>query len=740
MAVVLSGGGAKAFSHIGVLKALEENDIPIDYIVGNSMGALIGALYASGYRPDEIQVMLTDPAFISIENAVSETRVSFYQHREPNASFARIPFYIKNGLRFDLPFKMYDLQYIDFRMMSVFASATAAAHYNFDSLMIPFRCIAADIDSSRLLTLKKGNLSKAIRASMTFPLFIRPVEIDGNMLFDGGIYNNFPVDVACQEFQPDFIIGSKAIRNFSKANPDDVVSLLQNMLMQKADFSIGSSDGILIETISGDESIFHFARINEYIDSGYVAALRVIPELKKKLPHSHSKTVVAEEREHFKAKEPDEEVSEVKFEGINELQQKYFRQILGLKKQSGFNLNTMYSHFVKLHRNENIKSVYPSLTYYPHNKGSVLELDITQNDPLAVEIGGYISSTGINEGYVGLDYMDLRKTARHLSASANFGTFYNSVAAMGRIEFPAKVPLILQLNFSSSRKNYFSNARFFFEDQFPAYIIIDENYAELAGIIPSGQDGLFTLGFSNLNMSYKYYPDNYFSRNDTSDISNFYFATPFVEYEYETLNRKQFASRGKYLLIGFNAYFGTEHTIPGSKSHGETEIKRNLGFYSLVLRYQQYWKLTSPMDIGISIDMDITGKPILSNYISSLLISSPFEPLEFMKTKFLESYRAPSSGGIGLTTVFELQRQFEFRLNGYCYVPYQKILLDSDGRNGRLSTPFSYQYFAGSAQLVYHPPIGVISASINYINQPGSKFGFLLNLGYLLFNKSRFYR
>ncbi|MFA5419393.1 MAG: hypothetical protein WC341_13150, partial [Bacteroidales bacterium] len=269
---------------------------------------------------------------------------------------------------------------------------------------------------------------------------------------------------------------------------------------------------------------------------------------------------------------------------------------------------------------------------------------------------------------------------------------------------------------------------------------IDENYAELAGIIPSGRDGLFTLGFSNLNMNFKYYQDNYFSRNDTSDISNFYFATPFVEYEYETLNRKQFASRGKYLLIGLNAYFGTEHTTPGSKSNGGTEIKRDLSFYSLVLRYQQYWKLASPMDIGISLDLDITGKPILSNYVSSLLISSPFEPLEFMKTKFLEGYRAPSSGGLGLITVFELHRQFDFRLNGYCYVPYQKILLASDGRNGTLSVPFSYRYFAGSAELVYHPPIGVISASVNYINQPGSKFGFLLNLGYLLFNKSRFYR
>ncbi|MBU3928379.1 MAG: patatin-like phospholipase family protein [Bacteroidetes bacterium] len=740
VAVVLSGGGAKAFSHIGVLMALEENDVPIDYVVGNSMGALIGALYASGYSPIEIQAMLIDPAFISLNKLNDERKVRFYQHKEPNASFASFPFYIQKGLRFDIPFEMYDLQYVDFKMMNAFATATAAANYQFDSLMVPFRCIAADIDASNLVVFREGNLAKAVRASMTFPLFIRPVEIEGKMLFDGGMYNNFPVDVAFEEFSPDFIIGSKAVRNFSKANPDDLVSLLQNMLMQKANYTIDSAVGFLIETTCGDEGIFHFSRIQEYIDSGYVAATRMMPELKKRLPHSHSKASKAELRQEFTAKKPNAYVNNVKFLGVNDAQQHYFKQILGLKKQPGFNLETIDHFFVKLYRNENVKSVYPSLIYYPHSKGNELELEINLTDPLAVDIGGYISSSGVNEGYVGLDYMQLGKTAKHFSVSTNFGTFYNSVAGLARIEFPARLPLIIQAHFSTSRKNYFSSARYFFEDQFPAYILLDENYFELAGIVPAKQNGLFTLGFSNLNLNFRYYQDNYFSRNDTSDVSNFYFATPFIEYEYETLNRKQFASRGKYLLLGLNTYFGTEHTIPGSKSEVSMEIKRDLNFYSLVVRYQQYWKIASLVNMGISFDLDISNKPVLSNYVSSLLLSSPFEPLEIMKTKFLESYRAPSSGGLGLITIFELNRQFELRINGYLYVPYQKIILADNGRTPLLSEPFSHHNVAASTQLVYHPPIGVISASVNYLDQQGQKFGFLLNLGYLLFNKSRFYR
>lgn len=740
VALVLSGGGAKAFSHIGVLKALDEGNIPIDYIVGNSMGALIGALYAAGYSPDEIQLMLSSHAFEGIGKVSYDKRVCFYQHYESNASFVSLPLYVRKGLRLEVPFKLYDLQYIDFKMMNAFAGAAAAANYNFDSLMIPYRCVAADIDSSQLVILKNGHLAKAVRASITFPLFISPIKVDGNWLFDGGVYDNFPVTVARDEFKPDFIIGSKAVKNYSKANPDDVVSLLQSMLMQKADFRIDSTDGVLIETPSGDESIFHFSRINEYIDSGYMAALKMLPEIEQKLKHSHSFNTIREKRDSFKQKKPGGEVIAVGFLGVNDAQRHYFRQLLGLKRHPGFPRESFEQRFIKLQRNENVKSVYPSLTYDGDQKGYELLLEMSLNDPLAVDIGGYISSSGVNEGYVGLDYMHLGKTAKHAAISGYFGTFYNSIAGVARIEFPAHLPFIAQLNFLTSRKNYFSNARYFFEDEFPAYIISDENYVELAGFLPIGNNGLLTMGISNLNTNFRYYQDNYFSRSDTADISNFYFAVPFVEYEFNTLNNKQFASRGKYFFAGIGGYFGDEHSIPGSTSQGQTELNVARQFYNISLKYQEYWKLFSPLAIGISADVNVSNRPLAENYLSSLLISKPYEPLEYMKTKFLENYRAPSYGGIGIVGILQISQPFELRVNGNYFVPYQKVLVAEDQIHAKLSDPLRYQYFMASAQLIYHPPIGVISISANYVDQPGSKFGFLLNLGYLIFNKSRFYR
>jgi len=161
-------------SHIGVLKALEENNIPIDYIIGNSMGAMVGALYASGYSPDQINQFLSNGKLYEFNRGNKKSEYFYFQKYEDNPSWITIPFAIDNGLKARLPFNIYNIQDLDYMMMEFYAGAAAAANYNFDSLFVPFRCVATDIDSSELIILKDGDLAKAARASITFPFFVRP--------------------------------------------------------------------------------------------------------------------------------------------------------------------------------------------------------------------------------------------------------------------------------------------------------------------------------------------------------------------------------------------------------------------------------------------------------------------------------------------------------------------------------------------------------------------------------------
>ena len=333
VALVLSGGGAKAFAHIGVLKALEENNIPIDFVVANSIGSVIGGLYVSGYSPEEIKNFMADHKLYNFKKGDTKNERFLFQSRGNDASILRIPFSLERGFQVRLPYNVYNVQEIDYLLMEQFARPAAAAGYDFDSLMIPFRCVAADIDSSRLLVLKSGDLAKSVRASMTFPFFIRPIKVNGKLLFDGGMYDNFPVNTAESEFNPDFIIGSKAADNYLSPDEDDIVSQMVNMLMKKADFNIDSTSGLLIEIKSGEESIFNFEDIEKYIDSGYVATIRAIPDLKKGISREQTTESILAKRAAFKRKQPELSIDKVIVTDVNAKQEVYFQKSFRIKKE-----------------------------------------------------------------------------------------------------------------------------------------------------------------------------------------------------------------------------------------------------------------------------------------------------------------------------------------------------------------------------------------------------------------------
>ena len=624
--------------------------------------------------------------------------------------------------------------------MELFAGPAAAADYNFDSLMIPFRCVATDIDSSVLITLHEGDLAKAIRASITFPFFLRPIKVNDKLLFDGGMIDNFPIEIAVESFNPDFIIGSQAVQNYGAPDADDVFSQMQNMLMRKADFSVDSSKGIMIEIGSGPESVFQFQKAGSYIDSGYVAAMRAIPEIKSRVKRIRSDKEIAKKRKGFKDKEPQIIIGDIVITGVTKKQEHYFMKSIRFKEDEVVTSKVFRKQYVRLMANENVRMVYPSLYFNDSTNKYDITMDIKTSDPFNIGFGGYISSSAVNQGYVKLGFQHLGKTSKHVNISTNFGTFYNSFSAMAKYEQQGKVPFYIMADFLISRKNYFANARYFFEDQAPAFIVIDENYIDVNVGIPVGLSHVFRLGAASMNLNTLYYQDNYFTRTDTADRSNFYFFNPYIEFERYNLNRKQFASQGSLFFVGFNYYNGNEHTIPGTTTTGMEEFRRDHYFFLLSLHYEQYFNILKPVVIGLSFDGAYSNKPLLSNYVSSLVIASPYEPVLHMRTIFLQNYRAYSYGGIGAKAIFQLYKQLELRIEAYYYVPYQKILPATEYANVSLSKPFTYHYMAATAQLVYHTAFGPIGLAVNYFDKPDDKVTVLFNIGFLIFNHSRFYR
>ena len=191
--LVLSGGGAKGSAYIGVLKVLEQNNIPIDYIVGTSIGAYVGGMYALGYDIDEIErIMLTLPWDNGFSDFIPRESLSYVnkQHRDRYNLSIRLgysdgEFKVPHGLL--LGQSAYQILQHSTDTVSSFAS--------FDDLAIPYRAVASDIATAQMVVLDSGSINQAMKASASVPGIVAAVEIDGRMLVDGGITNNMPIDV-----------------------------------------------------------------------------------------------------------------------------------------------------------------------------------------------------------------------------------------------------------------------------------------------------------------------------------------------------------------------------------------------------------------------------------------------------------------------------------------------------------------------------------------------------------------
>lgn len=192
--LVLSGGGARGLAHVGVLEALEEQRIPIDAIAGTSMGAVVGGLYASGMTPSAIDELLRNMDWsVAFRDRPARNTLNFRRKQDDREFLVRFPLGIQSG-SFRVPRGLIQGQ----RLTQTLRLETlpVAAIEDFDRLPTPFRAVAADLETGARVVLGSGDLTSAMRASMSAPGVFAPVEVDGRLLVDGGIVENLPVDVA----------------------------------------------------------------------------------------------------------------------------------------------------------------------------------------------------------------------------------------------------------------------------------------------------------------------------------------------------------------------------------------------------------------------------------------------------------------------------------------------------------------------------------------------------------------
>ena len=270
LGLVLSGGGARGFAHIGVLKALEEAQIPIDFIAGSSMGSIVGALYAAGYGADTLQYLALNTNWRDLFQD-DPARQSLFITQKPNQTDHTLQFRM-NHFRPVIPGGLSVGQ----KLQNFFTTLTLSANYrsggDFSQLKIPFLAVATDLVSGERVILNHGNLAEVMQASSAVPIIFRPVEYQGRLLVDGGIVDPLPVDVA-RGMGADVVIAVNTqdeLRNRDQlAAPWEIIDQVISISILKAAKAQSVAADVFIVPDIGDHASTSFSHIDELIQRGY---------------------------------------------------------------------------------------------------------------------------------------------------------------------------------------------------------------------------------------------------------------------------------------------------------------------------------------------------------------------------------------------------------------------------------------------------------------------------------------
>ena len=275
--LALSGGGARGSAHIGVIRALEEAGVKVDLVAGTSMGAIIGALYASGHDADAIEEILVT---MDWEAALSDrpARIDRTMRLKELEDRLLVPYRLGfNNGEIQLPLGVIEGQHLDQVFHEILRPVIDIR--DFDKLQIPFRAVATDLVSGEQVVLSKGSLTEAVRASMSVPGVFAPVKVDGRLLVDGGMSNNLPVSVL-REMGADIVIAvdisSPLLTEKQMTSVLSVTEQLTNFLTRRtteAQIALLGEEDLLIVPDLGNFSSANFNAAAEIVVKGYEAAV-----------------------------------------------------------------------------------------------------------------------------------------------------------------------------------------------------------------------------------------------------------------------------------------------------------------------------------------------------------------------------------------------------------------------------------------------------------------------------------
>ncbi len=737
--VVLSGGGARGLYHVGILKALEDNNVPIDYVSGTSMGAIVAGMYAAGYSPHEmVEFFITDSVQTWLTGEIPKEYTYYFKRYDPTPEMLSINI---RGLtddkvhsKFLLPTNAISPYRIDLAFMSMMQGASWAANENFDSLMVPFRCVASDGYNKKEVVFKSGSLPFAIRTSMTIPFAFTPLKKDSVLLYDGGLYNNFPWQTIQEDFAPDILIGGSCSENFPNPKVDDPIGQLATLITEKTDYTLPGKEDVMIQRIFKDVEVLDYSKATFIIARGYEDAMKQMDGIKKKIKRNVSKKEISKKRDEFKSRIKPIMFEEIIVGGLNSKQTEFVYKQLDIAGRELIAPEYFEQQYMKILATKQFKAEFP-LVELNHETGYYkIKLKLKTEPLLKIAAGGNISSTALNQGYIGLDFKMVAKMASNYYARGYFGNLYSQVAVGARYDLYKERPFYIQYDASYITANYNNkNTAAYYKNK-------DFRYERGSKIKVKGSvampifDNWALRGKLEFSHDKQTYFQTLYTSADTPDLNNLTYGKLSADVSSQELNYVLYPNQGFRRSLQVSVNTGAEKFTPGTTSFDDPLNGKSRTWFDIRALSEEFFYVNKWFNLGYRMEAAVSNTPQFATDLMTSIYSPAFTPTVHSSTLFMPEFRSRSYIGLGVYPIFKFLKDDKFYLKTYFSVFLPQELVYDKGWKSPTATRFKqYTKAMFGATLVYQTPIGPLSGTVVKYTTGPKNWTYMINLGYILF-------
>ena len=740
--VVMSGGGAKGLYHIGVLEALEENGVPIDYVAGTSMGSIIAAMYAAGYSPAQMREIVASGVVKEwVSGRIDPRYTPYYRQIGHNPSFISVRLNLgSSGKRFRVT-NLISSTPIEMALTELFAPASAAAGGDFDRLMVPFLCVSSDMNAREPVVMRNGDLCEAVRSSMSIPLVFKPMKVDSMLLYDGGIYDNFPWRPLDVGFRPDLIVGS--ICTAGNTPPGEDINILDQafmLAMHDTDYDLPKGRSVTVRR-AVDVNMLDFDQAEAIMDAGYEDAMAAMPQLLEKVGERRDSAYYAERREAFRAKCPPLIFNDYKLEGLKRTQREYIRDFVqvdrrtpGIQRPMGF--EELKDNLFEVLAGGDFTMDFPVVRYDSVTERYSFRAKFHTKPNFKITIGGNVSSTAFNQAYIGVNYQTIGRVGQQLGADLYLGPIYTWGTIGGRTDFYMWKPVFLDYSYNFAVRNFrhgsFGNIT---KIDNTRQVKNSESFFSVAAGMPLAHRGVFLIRANGGHVNYRYDSDELFA--DDTDHSRYSFFGIKAELARNTLDKFLYPRRGSDLKLSGIFVTGRDKYEPFDAEKFLSRTSRQ--WVGARLTWDKYFDMPgcSWFSLGLNVDGVITNHPEFTTEGATVMSMPAYEPVPHAQMIYMPDFRGKRFAAGGVMPTFDLMPNFFLRTGFYAMFREKRSFVP--GVSGPVEDK-RWHYIA-EASLVYHTPIGPVSLALTKYDLRNWKNMYLtFNFGYAIFApKGTFY-